>query len=274
LVTRANAAEKLTSLGSGFRRNDARDAIFVNTLDNLRRSVYGPGWPSLDTKGGSSILASGSGRTDFGQIVTIGEAAILTPGALEGIRVVEWGNFVSGPFCGKVLAELGAQVIKVEPPLVGDESRRHGPFPNHIPDPERSGLFLFANINKRGLTLDPAKASGRQILELLLDSADIFIENQTENQTANQTPDLTHRLALDYESLKTRHPGLIVTSITPYGLSGPYAGHRGYDLTGKCPGGNELRHRLPTPRASDHAHVPGQLPGRGGGGIRQRGCSA
>ena len=153
----------------------------------------------------------------------------MTPGALEGIRVVEWGNFVSGPFCGKVLAELGAQVIKVEPPVVGDESRRHGPFPDDIPDPERSGLFLFANINKRSLTLDPAKASGRQILELLLDSADIFLENQT--------PDLTRRLALDYESLKTRHPGLIVTSITPYGLSGPYAEYKGCDLTANALGG-------------------------------------
>ncbi|MCH8106920.1 MAG: CoA transferase [Chloroflexi bacterium] len=142
---------------------------------------------------------------------------------------MEWGNFVSGPFCGKVLAELGAQVIKVEPPLLGDDSRRHGPFPSHIPDPERSGLFLFANINKRGLTLDPAKASGRRILDSLLDSADIFLENQT--------PDLMNRLALDYESLKIRHPGLIVTSITPYGLTGPYAGHRGYDLTANALGG-------------------------------------
>ena len=153
----------------------------------------------------------------------------MTPGALEGIRVVEWGNFVSGPFCGKVLAELGAQVIKVEPPLVGDDSRRHGPYPGQMPDPERSGLFLFANINKRGLTLDPVQASGRQILERLLESADIFLENQS--------PDLTRRLSLDYESLKVRHPGLIVTSITPYGLSGPYSGHRGYDLTANALGG-------------------------------------
>lgn len=153
----------------------------------------------------------------------------MTPGALKGIRVVEWGNFVSGPFCGKLLAELGAQVIKVERPLVGDESRRHGPFPDHIPDPERSGLFLFANINKRGLSLDPATASGRQILERLLESADIFLENQG--------PDLTRQLALDYESLRTSHPGLIVTSITPYGCSGPYAGYRGYDLTANALGG-------------------------------------
>ena len=77
----------------------------------------------------------------------------MSPGSLDGVRVVEWGNFVSAPFCGKVLAELGAEVIKVEPPVSGDESRRHGPFPNHLPHPERSGLFLFANLNKRGLSL-------------------------------------------------------------------------------------------------------------------------
>lgn len=150
-------------------------------------------------------------------------------GALDGVRVVEWGSFVSAPFCGKMLAELGADVIKVEPPVYGDESRRHGPFPKNVPDAERSGLFLFANLNKRGITLDPQSATGRELLERLLEKADIFLENQQ--------PGLTHRLGLNYQSLTSRFPRLIVTSITPHGATGPYRDHKGYDLTANAIGG-------------------------------------
>ena len=102
----------------------------------------------------------------------------MYPGALQGIRVVELTDFVSGPFCSKVLAELGADVIKVERPGCGDSSRTHGPFPGHIPNPERSGLYLLANINKRGLTLDPTTATGKKLLDRLLASTDILVENQ------------------------------------------------------------------------------------------------
>ena len=151
------------------------------------------------------------------------------PGALDGVRVVEWGSFVSAPFCGKVLAELGADVIKVEPPVYGDESRRHGPFPDHSPDGERSGLFLFANLNKRGITLDPHTATGRELLDSLLETADIFLENQPGEVTRGHD--------LDYESLKWRFPRLIVTSITPYGVTGPYRDYNGHDLTANAIGG-------------------------------------
>ncbi|PKB63506.1 MAG: hypothetical protein BZY80_07000 [SAR202 cluster bacterium Io17-Chloro-G2] len=150
-------------------------------------------------------------------------------GSLDGVRVVEWGSFISAPFCGKVLAELGADVIKIEPPVYGDESRRHGPFPQHVPDGERSGLFLFTNLNKRGITLDPGSATGRELLESLLDTADVFLENQPAA--------LTQSHCLDYESLRSLFPRLIVTSITPYGRSGPYRDYKGYDLTANAIGG-------------------------------------
>ena len=153
----------------------------------------------------------------------------MASGALEGVRVIEWGDFVSVPFCGKVLAELGADVIKVETPLIGDDSRRHGPFPDGIPHPERSGLFLLANINKRGLSLDPRTATGRDILNRLLQSADIFLESQPRS--------LLQDLELDSQSLKRLHPHLITTSITPYGRSGPYRDYVGYDLTANALGG-------------------------------------
>ncbi|MDP6226840.1 MAG: CoA transferase [Dehalococcoidia bacterium] len=153
----------------------------------------------------------------------------MYPGALGGVRVVEWSNLITGPFCGKVLGELGADVIKVEPPALGDDSRRRGPFPGHIPDPERSGLFLFANLNKRGLTLDPGTASGRGILGRLLESADVFV--------VNQPPELVRDLGLDHETLKEKYPRLIVTAITPYGFSGPYRDYAGNDLTVNALGG-------------------------------------
>ena len=75
-------------------------------------------------------------------------------GPLTGVRVIEWGSLVSAPFCGKALGELGADVIKIEPPGTGEAGRYRGPFPDNVPHPEKSGLFLFANLNKRGITLD------------------------------------------------------------------------------------------------------------------------
>ena len=153
----------------------------------------------------------------------------MLTGALNGVRVVEWGDFISAPFCGKVLAELGADVIKVEPPSLGDSSRRNGPFPDNLPDPERSGLFLVNNINKRSVSLDLETFTGRELFGNLLESADVFLENQP--------PELPGKLGLDYEGLKWRFPRLIVTSISPYGRSGPYSGFKGGDLTNNALGG-------------------------------------
>jgi crotonobetainyl-CoA:carnitine CoA-transferase CaiB-like acyl-CoA transferase len=150
-------------------------------------------------------------------------ATHLQPAALKGVRVVEWSNLVSAPFCGKLLAELGAEVIKIEPPAVGDDSRRLGPFPNDVPHAEHSGLFLFANLNKRGITLEPRTAAGIRLMHRLLESADIFLENQPL--------ELLGETGLDYQALKGRHPHLVATSISPYGRSGPYKKYQGYDLT-------------------------------------------
>ena len=153
----------------------------------------------------------------------------MLSGALNGIRVVEWGNFISAPFCGKVLAELGADVIKVEPPALGDDSRRSGPFPAHIPDPEQSGLYLLANINKRGVSLDVATSTGMELFHRLLGSADVLLENQSSESLRT--------LGMDYTALKRSFPRLIVTSISPYGRSGPYSEFKGGDLTNNALGG-------------------------------------
>ena len=83
---------------------------------------------------------------------------------LPNLKVVEYCHMVSGPYCGKLLADLGAEVIKIEEPKKGDEARKRGPFPKDIPHPERSGLFLYLNTNKLGITLNLANAKGREIL--------------------------------------------------------------------------------------------------------------
>lgn len=143
------------------------------------------------------------------------------PSALEGVRVVEWGEMVSAPFCAKVLAELGAEVIKMEPPE-GDPARRVGPFPGGQPHPERSGQFLFANLGKRGVTVDIGAPDGIDQLHGMLQQADIFVENQPFAALAPA--------GIDSASVRQRHPHLITVSLSPYGRTGDYAEYAGYDL--------------------------------------------
>jgi len=146
----------------------------------------------------------------------------MTEAALDGLRVVEFAHFVSGPYCGKLLADLGADVIKVEEPGTGDEARRRGPFPDDVPHPERSGLFLYLNTNKQGITLNLRMSKGREIFKELVRETDVLIEN-------NQ-PSVMAELGLDYESLKGINPRLIMTSITPFGQTGPYSEYKAYYL--------------------------------------------
>ena len=151
------------------------------------------------------------------------------PAALENIRVVEWGSSVSAPFCGKLLGDLGADVIKIEPPRSGDASRSSGPFPDKIPDPEQSGLFLFANLNKPGVTIDLDQPKGFELFDRLLATADVFLENQPYEDI--------RETGIDYHSLNRKYPKLVVTSITPYGRTGPYSQYKGNNLTVSALGG-------------------------------------
>ena len=147
----------------------------------------------------------------------------------EGLKVVEYGNLVSAPYCTKLLAGLGAEVIKVEMPGVGDEARKHGPFPNDTPHTERSGLFLSLNSNKLGITLNLDTQAGRNILKKLLEDADVFVENNA--------PKHMEELGLDYASLEKINPRLIMASITPFGQSGPYRDYKAYDINCAAAGG-------------------------------------
>lgn len=145
----------------------------------------------------------------------------MPAGALDGIKIVELGQMVSAPYCAKLFADYGADVIKVEPPS-GDVARRWGPFPDDRPHPEQSGLFFFLNTNKRGITLDVTAARGRELLLRLIERADLLIENNH--------PSTMRSLQLDHDALRRVNPELVMISITPYGQTGPYAEWNGYDL--------------------------------------------
>ena len=145
----------------------------------------------------------------------------MPDGLLPGVRVLDVGQGISGPYCAKILAQMGAEVIKVEPPE-GDSARRTGPFPGDLPHPEKSGLFLATNANKQGINLDLSSSDGAAAFRKLATGADIVIENPP--------PDALEGHGLGYESLKNANPGLVFTSITPFGNRGPYKDFKATDL--------------------------------------------
>ena len=128
---------------------------------------------------------------------------------------------VSAPFCARLLAELGADVIKVETPD-GDPARRRGPYPDDIPHPERSGLFLFVNQGKRSVTADTTTGAGISVLHRLLDTADVFVENRPYAAL--------DQAGITADALARQHPHLITVSLSPYGRTGDYQRYAGYDL--------------------------------------------
>ena len=150
-------------------------------------------------------------------------------GALAGFRVVEYGDMVSAPYASKLIADMGADVIKIEPPVTGDGARHRGPYPGKIPHPEKSGLFLYLNTNKRGVTLNLETPRGQEIFQRLLGQADLFIHNVH--------PTRMPALGLDYDRLARTNKELVMTSITPFGLSGPHKDYQAYDLNTWSAGG-------------------------------------
>ncbi|HEY7493766.1 MAG TPA: CoA transferase [Candidatus Tectomicrobia bacterium] len=142
---------------------------------------------------------------------------------LSGVRVVELGEGIAVPYCGKLLADFGAEVVKIEAPGSGDSTRQHGPFPGDIPEPERSGLFLALNTNKLGITLCPTPPTGRRLLGELLRQADVFIHDTAPRHLATRH--------LTSAELRQAYPRLIVTALTAYGHSGPYCDYQDTDIT-------------------------------------------
>ena len=144
---------------------------------------------------------------------------------LEGIRVVDYSHFLAGPYVGRCLAALGAEVIKVERPGGGDAGRQHAT----VLDDRTSGYFLQLNMGKRGVCVNMKDPRGKAFMERLCDSADVFVENYR--------PGALDKLGLGYETLSARNPGLIYCSISAYGHTGPDAHRAGFGLIAEAKSG-------------------------------------
>jgi hypothetical protein len=188
-------------------------------------------------------------------------------GPLTGLRILDLSRVLAGPWAGQVLGDLGADVIKVERPGLGDETRGWGP--PYLKDAEgrdtsEAAYYLSANRNKRSITLDISRPEGQAIARRLAERSDVVIENFKVGGLA--------AYGLDYESLKAVNPGLVYCSITGFGQTGPYAPRAGYDFS-RCDR-HRPTHRPFTPRrAGDKPRQPEhELSGdrQGAGATRQR----
>ena len=142
--------------------------------------------------------------------------------------MLELGTFVSAPYCGKLFAGYGAEVIKIEPPG-GDISRAHGPFKDGVPNPETSALFLYLNTGKKSVELDVGSPEGRETFLRLVETADVVIENFR--------PADMRALGLSYETLRARNERVVLISVTTFGQDGPYADYESNNLVAFAMGG-------------------------------------
>lgn len=163
--------------------------------------------------------------------------------ALEGLKVLDVSQVLAGPYAAMLLADLGADVIKVEAPGHGDHSRQMAPKVSE----DLSGAFLAVNRNKRGVVIDLKDATGQGVMRRLADQADVLIENFR--------PGVAARLGIDYETLAASNPRLIHCSISGYGQTGPYSSRGGFDLVAQgmsglmsvtgTPGGDPVKCGVP-----------------------------
>ena len=145
-------------------------------------------------------------------------------GPLSGITIIDLSRILAGPYCTLLLAELGARVIKVEPPGQGDDARQYGPFRNG-----KSAYFVSVNRGKESIALDLKSPEGRAIFERLLDKADALIENFR--------PGTMEKLGYGWESLHRRYPRLVYAAASGFGHSGPYSHYPAYDMVVQGLGG-------------------------------------
>jgi crotonobetainyl-CoA:carnitine CoA-transferase CaiB-like acyl-CoA transferase len=135
-------------------------------------------------------------------------------GALDGLRVLDLSARIAGPWCTKLLADYGADVIKVERPDGGDPARSWGPFPDDLPDPERGGTFLHSNTNKRSVTIDHSTVQGRELVLALARDADLVVEAARPGALAAH--------GIGYEQVRQGHDSLVWLAISNFGQDGPY----------------------------------------------------
>ncbi|KAL2267094.1 hypothetical protein VTJ83DRAFT_4371 [Remersonia thermophila] len=176
--------------------------------------VASPRWFSVSARAASAVPASG--------------ASPGRPLPLEGIRVLDMTRVLAGPYCTQILGDLGAEVIKIEHPVRGDDTRAWGPpYAPYLPGsgqegPGESAYFLCVNRNKKSLALSFKDPAGVAILHKLAAQCDVLVENYI--------PGSLKPYGLDYETMRGINPGLIYASITGYGQTGPYSSRAGYDV--------------------------------------------
>jgi crotonobetainyl-CoA:carnitine CoA-transferase CaiB-like acyl-CoA transferase len=146
---------------------------------------------------------------------------------LKGITVIDYSHFLAGPYVGRCLAALGAEVIKIERPNTGDAGRQHAWMIGD--EGEHSGYFLQLNMGKKGVCVDIKDPRGRAMVEKLVDSADVFVENYR--------PGALSKVGLGYTDLAKRNPGLVYCSISAYGHTGPDSHRAGFGLIAEAKSG-------------------------------------
>jgi crotonobetainyl-CoA:carnitine CoA-transferase CaiB-like acyl-CoA transferase len=146
---------------------------------------------------------------------------MMLDGALSGVKVLDLSEDIAGSFCARLMADYGADVLKLEPPG-GASLRRMGPFHHDDPHPEKSLFFLLLNLNKKGATLNLTTDTGQSILKRLAEHVDVIVETYR--------PGYLDSLGLGYDTLSQINPGLVVTSITPFGQDGPYSQYKGEEI--------------------------------------------
>ena len=143
---------------------------------------------------------------------------------LEGIRVLDFGRYIAGPFCASLLGDMGAEVIRIEK-VRGSEDRYVSP----VTENGDGSLYMQMGRNKKGLTLNPMKPEGREVVRRLVATADVVV--------ANLPPDTLKAMGLDYESLTAVRPDIILTMISAFGTGGPYSNRVGFDGLGQAMSG-------------------------------------
>jgi formyl-CoA transferase len=153
------------------------------------------------------------------------EATTTKPGPLDGLTVIEMGTLIAGPFCGQILGDFGATVIKIEDPKAGDPMRQWG---RSLPK-GHSPWWPVIGRNKRSVTLDLRTAEGQDIARRLIGGADVLVENFR--------PGALEKWGLGYERLSADNPGLVMARVSGFGQTGPYSSRAGYALIGEAMGG-------------------------------------
>jgi CoA:oxalate CoA-transferase len=153
----------------------------------------------------------------------------MSKGPFAGLLVLDLTRVLAGPYCAMMLGELGARIIKIEPPGVGDDSRHYGPYLTAKSGKVKSGYYMSVNRGKQSIALDLKDDSDRKIFEALLARADVLIENYRGGTM--------EKLGYGYDSLKAKHPRLIYAAVSGFGHTGPYAKRPAYDMVVQAMGG-------------------------------------